>query len=66
MQPLVYRAGHGYRYGDDDYELLAAVLEIVGGRSWQEVVRHEVLEPLGLTIVVLSNAGEHEGTTWAS
>lgn len=46
--PLAYQPGHGYRYGDDDYELLAAVLEVVSGRSWEEVIRREVLVPLGL------------------
>lgn len=47
-QPFAYAPGHGYRYGDDDYELLAAVLEIVSGHSWEDVIRQEVLEPAGL------------------
>jgi CubicO group peptidase (beta-lactamase class C family) len=47
-QPLVYPPGRGYRYGDDDYELLAAVLEIATQRRWEELVRTEILERGGL------------------
>ncbi|HEV7593484.1 MAG TPA: serine hydrolase domain-containing protein [Gemmatimonadaceae bacterium] len=47
-QQLIYPPGDGYRYGDDDYELLAAVIEVVTGRPWQEVVQHELLDPARL------------------
>jgi CubicO group peptidase (beta-lactamase class C family) len=47
-QRLSYAPGHGYRYGDDDYELLAAVVEVVSGRTWQDVVQQRLLLPLGL------------------
>jgi CubicO group peptidase (beta-lactamase class C family) len=47
-QQLSYAPGHGYRYGDDDYELLAAVVEVVSGRTWQDVVQRRLLDPMGL------------------
>jgi CubicO group peptidase (beta-lactamase class C family) len=48
-QPLIYASGKGYRYGDDDYELLAAVLEIATHRAWQDFVGEMILEPAKLT-----------------
>jgi len=45
---LIYPPGQGYRYGDDDYELLAAVIEIVTGQSWEDYVREQVVRPAGL------------------
>ena len=47
-QPLAYAPGKGYRYGDDDYQLLAAIIEEVTGRSWENAVREMVLGPAGL------------------
>ena len=47
-KPLEHPPGRGYRYGDDDYELLAAVVEMVTGGSWQDYVQHALLDPLGL------------------
>jgi CubicO group peptidase (beta-lactamase class C family) len=47
-QPLIYDPGRGYKYGDDDYELLAAVIEVVTGRPWRDVVQRELLNPIGL------------------
>ena len=47
-ESLAYRPGAGYRYGDDDYELLAAIVERVTGKRWSDVVRQRVLAPAGL------------------
>jgi CubicO group peptidase (beta-lactamase class C family) len=47
-QPLAYRPGAGYQYGDDDYELLAAIVEVTAHRSWEAVVQREILDPGGL------------------
>ena len=47
-QPLSYLPGKGYRYGNDDYQLLAAIIEIVTHESWQDAVRKRILEPLSL------------------
>jgi CubicO group peptidase (beta-lactamase class C family) len=48
QQPLAYPPGHGYRYGDDDYELLAAVVEVVSRRPWRYVVQERLLDSAGL------------------
>ncbi|HWA57007.1 MAG TPA: serine hydrolase domain-containing protein, partial [Gemmatimonadales bacterium] len=47
-QPLIYPPGDGYQYGDDDFELLAAIVEIVIGRPWSQSVQHLILDPAGL------------------
>jgi CubicO group peptidase (beta-lactamase class C family) len=48
-QPLLAAPGRSYRYMDDDYELLAAVIEVAGGRRWESAIERELLAPLGLT-----------------
>ena len=47
-QPLAYPPGRGYQYGDDDYELLAAIIELVTHRSWESFVQRQILDPAGL------------------
>ncbi|MDQ6689383.1 MAG: beta-lactamase family protein [Gemmatimonadota bacterium] len=47
-QPLSYPPGSGYRYVDDDYELLAAIVEVVSGQPWEEYVKKRLLRPSGL------------------
>src|SRR4029079_5167933 len=47
-QSLAYAPGAGYRYGDDDYELLAAVVEEVSGKTWEDLVQRELLDLIGL------------------
>lgn len=42
--PLAYRPGSGYRYGDDDYALLAVIIERVTGGPWATAIRRRVLE----------------------
>ncbi|GLC26452.1 serine hydrolase domain-containing protein [Roseisolibacter agri] len=48
-QPLAFAPGTGYRYMDDDYELLAAIVEVATRRSWADVVEAELLVPAGLS-----------------
>src|SRR6185295_8465994 len=48
-QPLARRPGAGYQYEDDSYELLAAIVEVVSGVSWETFVERELLRPAGLT-----------------
>jgi CubicO group peptidase (beta-lactamase class C family) len=45
---LIHKPGDGYRYGDDDYELLAAITEAVSGRPWEDVVQERLVRPAGL------------------
>jgi CubicO group peptidase (beta-lactamase class C family) len=47
-QPLAYPPGHGYRYVDDDYELLAAIIELASHQSWDAYVKDRILGPAGL------------------
>jgi CubicO group peptidase (beta-lactamase class C family) len=48
-QPLTSPPGQRFLYGDDDYELLAAVIEVVTGRSWENTIQRRILDPIGLT-----------------
>lgn len=47
-QKLIHSPGAGYQYGDDDYELLAAIVEVVSGMSWEDFVDREIVRPAGL------------------
>ena len=47
-QELIHKPGDGYKYGDDDYELLAAIIEVATGRSWEDVVQERLVRPAGL------------------
>jgi CubicO group peptidase (beta-lactamase class C family) len=43
--PLEYPPGTHYRYSDDDYQLLAAIIEVTSGLTWEEYVKRELLVP---------------------
>jgi len=43
--PLEYPPGTHYRYSDDDYQLLAAIIEVASGFTWEEYVKQELLGP---------------------
>ncbi|HEX6576190.1 MAG TPA: serine hydrolase domain-containing protein [Gemmatimonadaceae bacterium] len=45
---LSSKPGTSYKYGDDDYELLAAIIEVVSGRSWEDFVFDRIVRPAGL------------------
>ncbi|MFH9012906.1 serine hydrolase domain-containing protein [Streptomyces sp. NPDC017943] len=47
-QPLVHPVGRRHHYSNPGYTLLGALVEEVRGTSWEEALRREVLEPLGL------------------
>jgi CubicO group peptidase (beta-lactamase class C family) len=44
-QPLDYPPGTRYRYMDDDYQLLAAIIEVASGSTWEDYVTREILRP---------------------
>ena len=44
-QPLDYPPGTHYRYIDDDYELLAAIIEVASGVTWEKYITTELLRP---------------------
>ncbi|MDN3255617.1 CubicO group peptidase (beta-lactamase class C family) [Streptomyces sp. DSM 42143] len=47
-QPLLHPVGRRHHYSNPGYTLLGALVEKERGASWEEVLRQEVLEPLGL------------------
>ncbi|MEU0677392.1 serine hydrolase domain-containing protein [Streptomyces sp. NPDC006172] len=47
-RPVLHPAGRRFHYSNPGYSLLGALVEELRGASWDEVLRREVLEPLGL------------------
>ncbi|MFJ4552705.1 serine hydrolase domain-containing protein [Streptomyces sp. NPDC088817] len=47
-EPLRHPAGRRFHYSNPGYTLLGALVEELRGAPWEEVLRREVLEPLGL------------------
>ncbi|KOV63409.1 serine hydrolase domain-containing protein [Streptomyces sp. MMG1121] len=46
--PLLHPVGRRYHYSNPGYTLLGALVEELRGAPWEEVLRGEILEPLGL------------------
>jgi CubicO group peptidase (beta-lactamase class C family) len=44
-QRLDYPPGTHYQYADDDYQLLAAIIEVASGDTWEHYIDHELLMP---------------------
>ena len=44
-QRLEYPPGTHYRYADDDYQLLAAIIEVAAGETWEDFTKRELLVP---------------------
>nr|WSW68067.1 beta-lactamase family protein [Streptomyces sp. NBC_00995] len=44
----MHPAGRRYHYSNPGYALLGALVEAIRGASWAEVLRTEILEPLGM------------------
>lgn len=44
-QRLAYPPGTHYEYMDDNYELLAAIIEAASGDTWEEYIARELLSP---------------------
>ncbi|MBD0841026.1 serine hydrolase domain-containing protein [Streptomyces sp. TRM68416] len=47
-QPLLHPVGRRHHYSNPGYTLLGALVEKLRGEPWEDVLRREVLEPLGL------------------
>ncbi|MEU1315266.1 serine hydrolase domain-containing protein [Streptomyces tibetensis] len=47
-RPLLTPPGRRFHYSNPGYALLGALIEKLRGASWEDVLRREVLEPLGL------------------
>jgi D-alanyl-D-alanine carboxypeptidase len=60
-QPLRHPAGRRHHYSNPGYALLGAVVERLRGEPWGDVLRREVLEPLGMTRTTLLPQAPHAG-----
>ncbi|MFK0117340.1 serine hydrolase domain-containing protein [Streptomyces sp. NPDC090994] len=63
-QPLLHPVGRRHHYSNPGYTLLGALVEEVRGAPWDDVLRREVLEPLGLTRTSPRPRAPHAGG-WA-
>ncbi len=60
-QPLRHPAGSRFHYSNPGFALLGALVERLRGEPWGEVLRREVLEPLGMTRTGLARQAPHAG-----
>ncbi len=63
-QPLLHPVGRRHHYSNPGYTLLGALVEKVRGAKWEDVLRWEVLEPLGLERTSTQPSAPHAGG-WA-
>lgn len=57
----------GFAYGNANYVLVGAAIEALTGRSWEDVTRTELFEPLGLSTAGFgapASGGEGTGNAW--
>lgn len=47
--PLAFRPGSAYAYATDSFQLLAELVERIRGRPFADVLRTDLLDPLGMT-----------------
>jgi CubicO group peptidase (beta-lactamase class C family) len=62
--PQLHPPGQRHHYSNPGYALLGALVERLRGEGWGEVLRREVLEPLGMTRTGLQPVPPH-ATGWA-
>ncbi|MET7476513.1 serine hydrolase domain-containing protein [Streptomyces sp. NPDC005648] len=63
-QPLRHPVGRRFHYSNPGYTVLGALVEKLRGAPWEEVLRREVLEPLGLNSTSGHPRAPHAGG-WA-
>ncbi|MEU6373843.1 serine hydrolase domain-containing protein [Streptomyces sp. NPDC046909] len=63
-QPFLHPAGRRHHYSNPGYTLLGALVEKLRGAPWEDVLRREVLEPLGLDRTSSRPRAPHAGG-WA-
>ncbi|MFG2606772.1 serine hydrolase domain-containing protein [Streptomyces sp. NPDC048514] len=63
-QPLLHPVGRRHHYSNPGYTLLGALVEELRGAPWGEVLRGEILEPLGLHRTGTQPRSPHAGG-WA-
>jgi CubicO group peptidase (beta-lactamase class C family) len=62
--PLLHPVGRRFHYSNPGYAVLGALVEELRGASWEDVLRREVLEPLGLDRTSAQPQAPHAGG-WA-
>ncbi|MGW5848105.1 serine hydrolase domain-containing protein [Streptomyces sp. NPDC055254] len=62
--PLRHEPGRRHHYSNPGYTLLGSLVEALRGMPWEEALRAEVLEPLGLTRTTSLPEAPHAGG-WA-
>ncbi|WEO96457.1 serine hydrolase domain-containing protein [Streptomyces sp. FXJ1.172] len=63
-QPFLHPVGRRHHYSNPGYTLLGALVEELRRAPWEEVLRHEILEPLGLHRTSAQPQAPHAGG-WA-
>jgi CubicO group peptidase (beta-lactamase class C family) len=63
-QPLLHPVGRRHHYSNPGYTVLGALVEELRGAPWDEVLRSEILEPLGLHRTSTQSQAPHAGG-WA-
>jgi CubicO group peptidase (beta-lactamase class C family) len=48
-RPLEFEPGEKYNYSNSGYIVLGAIIEAVSGKSYEDYIRQNILEPLGMT-----------------
>ncbi|MFE0640516.1 serine hydrolase domain-containing protein [Streptomyces sp. NPDC058877] len=62
--PFLQTPGRRHHYSNPGYTLLGSLVEAVRGVTWEEALRREVLEPLGMSRTTLAPVAPHAGG-WA-
>ncbi|MEU0599645.1 serine hydrolase domain-containing protein [Streptomyces sp. NPDC006393] len=63
-KPLRHPVGRRFHYSNPGYTVLGALVEKLRGAAWEDVLRREVLEPLGLHRTSTRSQAPHAGG-WA-
>lgn len=63
-EPFRQAPGRRHHYSNPGYTLLGSLVEAVRGVSWEEALRGEILEPLGMSRTTLDPVAPHAGG-WA-
>ncbi|MCX2179136.1 beta-lactamase family protein [Streptomyces sp. SKN60] len=60
-RPMLHPVGRLHHYSNPGYTLLGSLVEAVRGVSWEEALRTEILEPLGLDRTTAQPVAPHAG-----
>ncbi|WP_030206830.1 serine hydrolase domain-containing protein [Streptomyces bikiniensis] len=63
-RPFLQAPGRRHHYSNPGYTLLGSLVEELRGRPWEEVLRREILEPLGMDRTTADPVAPHAGG-WA-